>query len=30
VREGRIKKGDLVLMVAIGGGLHWGATLLRA
>ncbi|MGE0452811.1 MAG: 3-oxoacyl-ACP synthase III family protein [Vicinamibacteria bacterium] len=30
VREGRIKPGQLVLMVAIGGGLHWGAVLLRA
>jgi 3-oxoacyl-[acyl-carrier-protein] synthase-3 len=30
VREGRIREGQLVLMVAIGGGLHWGATLLRA
>jgi 3-oxoacyl-[acyl-carrier-protein] synthase-3 len=29
-RSGRIKDGDLVLMVAIGGGVHWGATLLRA
>ena len=29
-REGRIQPGDLVLMVAIGGGVHWGATLLRA
>ncbi len=29
-RAGRIKPGDLVLMVAIGGGVHWGATLLRA
>lgn len=30
VRGGRIKPGDLVLLVAIGGGVHWGATLLRA
>jgi 3-oxoacyl-[acyl-carrier-protein] synthase-3 len=29
-RSGRIQPGDLVLMVAIGGGVHWGATLLRA
>jgi 3-oxoacyl-[acyl-carrier-protein] synthase-3 len=29
-RAGRIQPGDLVLMVAIGGGVHWGATLLRA
>jgi 3-oxoacyl-[acyl-carrier-protein] synthase-3 len=30
VRDGRIEPGDLVLMVAVGGGVHWGATLLRA
>jgi 3-oxoacyl-[acyl-carrier-protein] synthase-3 len=29
VRDGRIKKGDLVLMEAIGGGLTWGAALAR-
>jgi 3-oxoacyl-[acyl-carrier-protein] synthase III len=29
VREGRIKKGDIVLGVAFGGGLTWGAVLLR-
>jgi 3-oxoacyl-[acyl-carrier-protein] synthase-3 len=29
-REGRIKPGDLVLMVAFGAGMHWGATLIRA
>jgi 3-oxoacyl-[acyl-carrier-protein] synthase-3 len=29
-RSGRIQPGDLVLLVAIGGGVHWGATLLRA
>lgn len=29
VEEGRIKKGDLVLLVAFGGGLTWGATLMR-
>lgn len=29
VREGRIKKGDLVLMLAMGGGLTWGAGLVR-
>ncbi len=29
VREGRIKAGDLVLMVAFGGGLTWGAGLMR-
>jgi 3-oxoacyl-[acyl-carrier-protein] synthase-3 len=30
VRCGRIKPGDLVLMVAFGAGLNWGATLVRA
>lgn len=29
VREGRIKKGDLVLFTAFGGGLTWGAALVR-
>lgn len=29
-RSGRIKPGELVLLVAVGGGVHWGATLLRA
>jgi 3-oxoacyl-[acyl-carrier-protein] synthase-3 len=29
VRDGRIKKGDLVLMEALGGGLTWGAALVR-
>lgn len=29
VADGRIKKGDLLLMEGIGGGLAWGATLLR-
>ena len=29
VGDGRIRKGDLVLMEAIGGGLSWGSTLLR-
>jgi 3-oxoacyl-[acyl-carrier-protein] synthase-3 len=28
-RTGRIKRGDLVLMVAFGGGLTWGSLLLR-
>jgi len=28
-RNGRVKKGDLVLLVAFGGGLTWGAVLLR-
>ncbi|MBN9590348.1 MAG: ketoacyl-ACP synthase III [Alphaproteobacteria bacterium] len=29
VREGRIKRGDLVLLEAMGGGFTWGAALLR-
>lgn len=29
VAEGKIKKGDLVLLEAMGGGFTWGATLLR-
>jgi 3-oxoacyl-[acyl-carrier-protein] synthase III len=29
VRDGRIKPGDLVLMEALGGGLTWGAALVR-
>jgi 3-oxoacyl-[acyl-carrier-protein] synthase-3 len=29
VREGRIKEGTTVLMVAFGGGLTWGSTLVR-
>ncbi|MGN6516739.1 MAG: beta-ketoacyl-ACP synthase III [Rhizomicrobium sp.] len=29
VQDGRIKKGDLVLMEAMGGGLTWGAGLVR-
>jgi 3-oxoacyl-[acyl-carrier-protein] synthase III len=29
VRDGRIKKGDLVLLEAMGGGFTWGAVLLR-
>ena len=28
-REGKIKHGDLILIVAFGAGLTWGATLLR-
>ncbi|MDH5638115.1 MAG: ketoacyl-ACP synthase III [Nitrospinota bacterium] len=28
-KEGRAKKGDVVLMVAFGGGLTWGASLMR-
>jgi 3-oxoacyl-[acyl-carrier-protein] synthase-3 len=30
VRTGRVKPGDLVLLVAFGAGMNWGATLLRA
>src|SRR5438876_2580316 len=30
VRGGRIRPGDLVLLVAFGAGMSWGATLLRA
>ena len=29
VRDGRIKPGDLVLLEALGGGLTWGAALVR-
>ncbi|MBL8552405.1 MAG: ketoacyl-ACP synthase III [Hyphomonadaceae bacterium] len=29
VRDGRIKRGDLVLMEALGGGMAWGAALIR-
>ncbi|WP_438382077.1 beta-ketoacyl-ACP synthase III [Asaia sp. BMEF1] len=29
VRDGRIKKGDLVLLEALGGGLTWGSALVR-
>jgi 3-oxoacyl-[acyl-carrier-protein] synthase-3 len=29
INDGRIKKGDLVLLEALGGGLTWGAALLR-
>lgn len=29
VREGRIKKGDMLLFLAFGGGLTWGASLVR-
>jgi 3-oxoacyl-[acyl-carrier-protein] synthase-3 len=29
VREGRIKQGDVILMVAFGGGFTWGSTLVR-
>ena len=30
VRAGRVRPGDLVLLVAFGAGMNWGATLLRA
>lgn len=30
IRTGRIKSGDLVLMVAFGAGMNWGALILRA
>jgi 3-oxoacyl-[acyl-carrier-protein] synthase-3 len=29
VRDGRIKKGDLLLLEAMGGGFTWGAALVR-
>jgi len=29
VRDGRIKRGDLVVMLAVGAGLSWGAALVR-
>ena len=29
VREGRLKKGDLVLLVAFGGGFTWGSCIIR-
>jgi 3-oxoacyl-[acyl-carrier-protein] synthase-3 len=29
-RAGKVKKGDLILMVAFGAGMNWGATLMRA
>ncbi len=29
LKEGRIKRGDLILFTAMGGGLTWGATLLK-
>jgi 3-oxoacyl-[acyl-carrier-protein] synthase-3 len=28
-RDGRIKKGDLVMIEAMGGGFTWGAALIR-
>jgi 3-oxoacyl-[acyl-carrier-protein] synthase-3 len=29
VKEGRVEKGDLVVTVGYGGGLAWGANLIR-
>jgi 3-oxoacyl-[acyl-carrier-protein] synthase III len=29
IADGTITRGDLVLLLAFGGGLTWGATLLR-
>ena len=29
VRDGRIKRGDLVVLEAMGGGFTWGAAVLR-
>jgi 3-oxoacyl-[acyl-carrier-protein] synthase III len=29
VATGRLKRGDLVLMAAFGGGVTWGAALMR-
>jgi len=29
VADGRIKRGDLVMLEAMGGGFTWGSTLLR-
>ena len=29
VKDGRVKKGDLVLLEAMGGGFTWGSALLR-
>jgi 3-oxoacyl-[acyl-carrier-protein] synthase-3 len=29
VRGGKIKKGDVVVLVAFGGGFTWGATVVR-
>ena len=29
VRDGRIRKGDLVLLEAMGGGFTWGSALIR-
>jgi 3-oxoacyl-[acyl-carrier-protein] synthase-3 len=29
IRDGRIKRGDLLLLEAFGGGFTWGASLIR-
>ncbi len=29
VKDGRVKRGDLVLLEAMGGGVTWGAALVR-
>ena len=29
VRDGRIKRGDLVMIEAVGGGFTWGAAIIR-
>jgi 3-oxoacyl-[acyl-carrier-protein] synthase-3 len=29
IKDGRIKRGDLVLLEAMGGGFTWGAALVR-
>jgi 3-oxoacyl-[acyl-carrier-protein] synthase-3 len=29
VRDGRIKRGDLLVLEAMGGGLTWGAAVIR-
>jgi 3-oxoacyl-[acyl-carrier-protein] synthase-3 len=29
IRDGRIKRGDLLLLEAFGGGFTWGAALIR-
>jgi 3-oxoacyl-[acyl-carrier-protein] synthase-3 len=29
VRDGRVKRGDLLLLEAFGGGFTWGASLIR-
>jgi 3-oxoacyl-[acyl-carrier-protein] synthase-3 len=29
LKEGKVKRGDIVLLTAMGGGLTWGATVLR-